>query len=243
MPRLPRFNIVGFPYYIFHKQNNTKNIFVDAQDFSFYIQKLYEYSNQEYVSIHAYTLARGQVHLLATPKKENGISEMMQHLGRSYARYFNKRYGHRGSVFQGRYRSTMVEAENYLLICQQHIECLPKQFNLCSNPADYTWSSYRHNALGEKDILLTFHEAYLRLGCTKDERAAAYRQLFNSKSVGQPFKILNNPTNNSWVLGNKEFRSLIETRYSRQAIPKPRGGDRRSKKQDDSNSTAKNISE
>ncbi|MFT6791400.1 MAG: putative transposase [Cellvibrionaceae bacterium] len=118
------------------------------------------------------------IHLLATPLAVNGISRMMQYLGRYYVRYFNQTYRRSGTLWEGRFKSCLVQDSEYFLYCQRYIELNPVRADMVKDPADYIWSSCRANALGITTKSHSPHATYLALGDNPRERQANYRQLF-----------------------------------------------------------------
>ena len=121
------------------------------------------------------------VHLLATPEKPDGIARMMQSIGRRYVQYINRSYRRTGSLWEGRFKSSLVQAEEYLLTCMRYIELNPVRANMVNDPAQYRWSSYRHNGLGQVDERIAPHSLYLSLDRDKAARLAEYRGLFRSE--------------------------------------------------------------
>ena len=228
MARLPRFVLPGHPQHVILRGNKREVIFIADEDYQFYLDKLGELSEKHKCAIHAYVLMSNHVHLLITPKHENGISKLMQSMGRYYVQYFNYQYQRTGTLWEGRYKATLLDSENYLLTCYRYIELNPVRASMVKHPADYRWSSYRCNALGESNKIITSHSLYQRLGKNKEQRHYQYRQLFLSDIGEQKLNEIRSATNKAWVLGNEHFQMRIEGLTNRQSHPKPRGGDRRS---------------
>lgn len=168
------------------------------------------------------------VHLLITPSTENGISKVMQSVGRYYVQYFNSTYNRTGTLWEGRYRSTLLDTESYLLTCYRYIELNPVRAGLVDHPKAYPWSSYRCNALGAFDQLVTPHALYQRLWRTTPQRQCAYRALFRAKLGKQVMDKIREATNKAWALGNDRFKAKVEASLDRRAAPAARGGDRKS---------------
>ena len=173
-------------------------------------------------------LVTNHVHLLATPGDEQGISRLMQAQGRRYVQYFNLTYGRTGTLWEGRYKSTLVDSDNYLLTVYRYIELNPVRAGMVSHASEYRWSSYQSNALGKPIKLLTPHSLYLRLGKTQAERQDAYLSLFRGRMPEQELTAIREATNKAWVLGNDRFKAKIEAKTGRRAVPLGRGGDRKS---------------
>jgi putative transposase len=162
-------------------------------------------------------------HLLMTATTADGVSRVMQTVGRRYVRCFNDRYRRTGTLWEGRFRATLVETDQYLLTCHRYIELNPVRGGLAASPADYSWSSYRANALGIRDSLVTPHECYMGLGPDADHRQAAHRALVDS---GVPESILveiRGATNGGWALGSKRFREEIAALLGRRTEAATRG--------------------
>ena len=228
MARLPRIVVLGQPQHVIQRGNNRNITFVADEDYQFYLEKLEDACQRFDCDLHAYVLITNHVHLLMTPHTMDGLSKVMQSLGRSYVQYFNYQYRRTGTLWEGRYKATLLDSERYLLTCYRYIELNPVRAGMVSNPADYPWSSYCENALGKETDRLQPHDLYRRLGGTEEERAQAYRKLFNSHIPKSTLGEIRESTNKAWVLGNDRFREEIEAMTKRQTSPKARGGDRKS---------------
>lgn len=228
MARQPRFIIPNYPQHIIQRGNNRCTIFQAEGDYYYYLEKLLEASEKHECKIHAYVLMTNHVHLLATPLREDSFSKMQQLIGRYYVPYFNRRYHRTGTLWEGRYRATLIENEKYFLACMRYIESNPVRANMVDSPVFYPWSSYHANALGKHNPLIHFHEQYLSLGNSNKNRQTAYQQLFELPINQQIISDINEATNKAWVLGGKSFKQDIVQKCSRQVAPVPRGGDRKS---------------
>ncbi len=228
MARLPRFILPGQPQHVIQRGNNREPIFGDTPDYHFFLKKLADAGATHGCDIHAYVLMTNHVHLLVTPRRETGIGDMMQLPGRYYVQHFNRIHGRTGTLWEGRYKATLIDSEGYLLTCMRYIELNPVRAGMIAHPRDYPWSSYRHNALGKSNPMVRPHLLYQRLGKTAAGRQAAYRNFF-AHDIPQPtVDQIRSATNKSWVLGNDRFRARMEKRLNRPASPKSRGGDRKS---------------
>ncbi|EGG94688.1 Transposase [gamma proteobacterium IMCC1989] len=230
MPRQPRFVLVGHPQHVIIRGNNRDPIFYSDSDYRFYLEKLREASQKHDCSIHAYVLMTNHVHLLVTPNKENSISKMVQMLGRYYVQYFNYRYRRTGTLWEGRYKASLIDSERYALLCYRYIELNPVRANMVNHPSEYPWSSYRHNAVDTVDELIVEHEVYLSLSSNDIGRKKAYRELFLGHIEGLDLACIREMTNKGWVLGSEYFKEKISRQVNRQLAPLPRGGDRSLKK-------------
>lgn len=170
------------------------------------------------------------VHILATPPEAGCISRMMQRVGRHYVRYFNKSCKRTGTLWEGRFKSCVVDTESYLLICQRYIEMNPVRANMVNSPAAYRWSSYRSNGLGKPSRIWTPHEVYLRLGKTREERMLAYRALCTTHIDSTLLNDIRTSVNKGLALGNERFKEQIEALTGQRVTPGKRGpkaGDKR----------------
>jgi putative transposase len=164
--------------HLIQRGNNRTAVFVDRADRELYLCALRDTSRRAGCAIHAYVLMTNHVHLLATPAETRSPALMMQALGRRYVRYFNDRHGRTGTLWEGRYRSRLIDSERYLLACSRYIELNPVRAGLAAVPAAYRWSSFRSNGEGAPDHVITAHSAYRALGMSWAERRSAYRALF-----------------------------------------------------------------
>ena len=210
MARLKRIGPLGIPQHIIQRGNNRQVCFASEQDMAVYANLLHEYSKEFSVSVHAWVFMTNHVHLLATPHIDQGISRMMQAQGRRYVRYFNREYQRSGTLWEGRFKSSLVQSESYLLHCQRYIELNPVRANMVADPSDYKWSSYQHNALGKNAALCTPHEEYLRLGTMDKERQEVYRELFRYHVDGDLMDDIRSAANKGLALGGERFKNEIE---------------------------------
>jgi len=228
MARLPRWVVPGQPQHVILRGNNKAKIFGVGADYEFYLEKLQLACATHGADLHAYVLMTNHVHLLVTPQGEQSLAKAMQMLGRYYVQYYNYRYRRTGTLWEGRYKATLIDSETYLLICMRYIELNPVRAEMVEHPSEYPWSSYRHNALGQLSPLLTAHIDYQRLGKTLDARQAAYRQLFKHHLSEDSLTEIREATNKAWVLGSDRFKQRIQKKLERPVAPKPKGGDRKS---------------
>lgn len=228
MARLPRFVLPGYPQHVIQRGNNRQQILLDEPDYWFLWEKLQAAADKFSCDVHAYVLMPNHFHLLLTPWQEDGIGKLMQYVGRYYVQYFNKRYERTGTLWEGRYRATLLDPKAYLIACSRYVELNPVRAGFIASPADYGWSSYACNATEEKDGLVTPHAQYRKLGRSLAARREAYRKLFEEPMDEALLTRIRDATNKAWVLGDKAFCSSVEDLLNRRATPRPRGGDRRS---------------
>ena len=230
MPRQPRHFLANVPLHIIQRGNNRQVCFFTQRDYIIYLDKLHEYALQYQVQIHSFILMTNHVHLLLTPKYVEGVSQLLQSLGRYYVRYINSSYKRTGTLWEGRYKASLVDTEQYFLTVSRYIEMNPVRARMVKHPAEYPWSSYQHNAMGKNIKLISPHETYLSLGNTTRERQRAYQALFKHLIPNDKLNEIRNATNKGWVLGDQRFKQQIEQQLGQALPPFQRGGDRKSNK-------------
>ena len=223
MARLPRFSIRNQPQHIIQQGLNGKKIFNEDQDYQYFHDCLDAASYNYQLKVHAYVLMPDHVHILATPGSAGSISRTTQSIGRNYVQYFNECHGGSGTLWEGRYRATVIDASNYMLTCCRYIEQNPVRNGLVKNARDYRWSSYTHNALGQFDEMINVSEEYRSLGNSDKERASAYRALFKQKLDTETIQQITDATLKGWVLGDNKFARKIEKLSGRRATQLPKG--------------------
>jgi putative transposase len=193
------------------------------EDYKAYLGWLKEYSEKYAVAIHSWVLMTNHIHLLCTPQQDGAISLMMQSVGRRYVQYFNYQYQRSGTLWEGRYKSCLVQAEKYLIEVYRYIELNPVRAKMVEDPSEYVWSSYQINALGKNSALCTPHPEYLRLGNTKDRRIKEYRALFTHHVEGDLLEEIRSSVNKGMALGHDRFKDEIEKLTGRRVKPKKAG--------------------
>ena len=223
MSRKLRIAPIGIAQHIIQRGNNRQVCFCNDKDMAAYVGWLKQYATKFNVDIHAWVLMTNHVHLLCTPQSANGVSLMMQSLGRMYVRYFNHRYKRTGTLWEGRFKSALIQSDTYLLQVYRYIELNPVRANMVNDPADYSWSSYQYNALGKISSLLTPHPVYLSLGLCKDQTLDAYQGLFQEVLPYVLITKLRDVTNAGLALGSERFIEQIEKLTGESYRPKVRG--------------------
>ena len=217
MPRRPRLQLSGVPLHVIQRGNNRQICFVADEDYRFYLEWLGEYAGKTGCQIHAYVLMTNHVHLLLSSVRADGAGALMKALGQRYVQYFNRQYRRSGTLWEGRFRSCLVQQENYLLGCHRYIELNPVRAGMVTHPAEYRWSSYRFNAQGEDNALLHPHLHYLQLGATPDLRQQAYRELFRYQLEPGLVDFIRQATNGNYALGSPQFCEQVSLALGRRA--------------------------
>ncbi|WP_295803161.1 transposase [uncultured Microbulbifer sp.] len=230
MPRLPRLNLIDIPQHIVQVGHNNLPCFFDAEDYRFYLVSLKSSSEQYRVDVHAYVLLPNMVQIIATPRVPNGISSMMQSLGRRYVQYINHRYKRSGTLWAGRYKSSLIDTDAYLLTCYRYVELRPLYLGLADSLGDYPWSSFNHHASNSNSDVISDHRLYLELGDGPQARAEAYRKLFRYRFDRRLLEYIAETIKLGQVLGGDVFKEKIEQIANQRVRPLKRGRPRKSNK-------------
>ncbi len=219
MARKPRFSLPGVPQHVIQRGNNRDPCFFAEDDYHRYLGDLREALDRNDCRLHAFVLMTNHVHMLLTPMSEHGVSHLMQDLGRKYVRYINHTYRRSGTLWEGRYKSSLIDSEAYLLTCMHYIELNPLRANMVTNPGEYRWSSYAANANGRDNPLLSLHPVYRQLGADPTARQHAYRELFRQHMDHTIIHDIREALNQELVLGREDFKTRIEQMTQRQTRP------------------------
>jgi putative transposase len=215
MARLPRLTVPGYPHHIIQRGNNRQPIFVHGGDYELLLELLEENAKKFQVAIHAYVLMSNHFHLLATPETTEGIPQMMQAVGRRYVRNFNLRHGRTGTLWEGRYKSTLIQAERYLLACMVYIDLNPVRAGIAAEPGDYPWTSHNHYMGRRADRLVTPHPLYWELGNTPFSRDEAYASLVRAGISTDQQRALTDSALRGWALGEPNYVADLQRRTAR----------------------------
>jgi putative transposase len=197
------------PVHVIQRGNNRQAIFTSDADLAAYAQWLAEGAQRFEVAVHGWVFMTNHVHLLATPSESTSLSRLMQFLGRLYVRYFNYAYTRSGTLFEGRFRSCVVQEDRYLLTCLRYIELNPLRAGMVSDPSNYRWSSYRAHAFGRIAGVWSPHRLYLELGHNPKRRQRAWRALANEAADIEVLAKIRHCANSGLVLGTQSFREQV----------------------------------
>jgi len=209
MPRQSRFCPAGFPVHIIQRGNNRQAIFTCDADLAAYAHWLAEGAERFGVSIHGWIFMANHVQLLTTPSHSSSLSRLMQFLGRLYVRHFNYIYTRSGTLFEGRFKTCVVQQDQYLLTCLRYIELNPVRAGMVTDPGDYRWSSYRAHAFGINPGLWSPHDLYLGLGRNGKQRQRAWRELIRETLDIEVLAKIRHCANTGLVLGTQRFREQV----------------------------------
>lgn len=216
MPRQPRPILPGVAVHIIQRGNNRSDCFQRDSDYMLYLLHVRELAEKLGCEVHAYCLMTNHVHMLLTPPSPDACAVLMRNLGQRYVQHFNRSYGRSGTLWEGRFRSFLVESVRYVLACYRYIEQNPVRANMVRLPVDYLWSSYHANAGLRTDPLVTPHAEYLALSEDPANRVHAYRELFEDALDPSDVKRIREASHSGLPLGSEAFKARIEIDLGRE---------------------------
>lgn len=222
--------VPGYPHHIIQRGNNRQRIFLKEQDYEFYIDCLLKAKEQTRCRIYAYCLMPNHVHVLVVPSDPQGISRLIQSVGRRYVQYFNRRNSRTGTLWEGRFRSSLVEADRYLTACCRYIELNPVRAGIVSHPAEYRWSSYLFHAEGKKGSLVDEDPWYLGLGNAPLQRQKSYRLFVAAESPGHELSWIRTNIQRGGITAGQSFIQRLARRLGSQLELRPRGRPKKDEK-------------
>ena len=227
MPRTSRIDLPGLPQHLISRGNNRNDIFFRDRDRLVFLEYLAEACTDNDCAVHAFVLMSNHVHLLATGNAPMAISRMMQDLGRRYVLYVNSAYKRTGALYDGRFKSSLVETSSYLLACMRYIELNPVRAGMVRSPGEHPWSSFGQNASGDPTGLVKPHPEYLQLSADPARRRAAYLGLFDGGIAGDELLAIRESAQMNRPLGGERFYAAIEATLRRPVKVAPQGRPRR----------------
>jgi putative transposase len=223
MARLRRLHVPGIPSHLWVRGNHRQAIFRTEGDRVFFHRCLVDCARRFGLAVHAYVLMTNHFHILATGERADSLAKVVQSMGRRYVGYFNYLYERTGTLWEGRFRSCPVESERYFFVCHRYVELNPVRAGMISDLETYRWSSYRCNALGYGDDLVTPHQLYRELGSADDDRRAAYRRLFEADLDAPTLAAIRHAARHGWALGGERFCKVLEGQVDRPAAARKAG--------------------
>lgn len=227
MARMPRLSGADWPHMVVQHVHEGQALVRDEADVALLLSTLKEAAREESVAIHAYVIAIDHLHLLVTPSTDEGLSRLMQSVGRRYVAPYNRRHDRRGGLWSGRYRCTVIEAARYLLDCMAFIEQHALRTGAVQQLAEDRWSSVGHHLGLRVDPLIQDHPLFWALGNTPFDREAAWRKRLEQGLSHRQVADLSNATHKGWALGGDDFLQKVQVALGRHVQPKPRGRPRR----------------
>ena len=223
MARQPRLTVAAYPHHVIQRGNDRQAIVRDDADRERLLALWQEHAHTFKVAIHAYVVMDNHFHLLVTPETDEGLPQMMQAVGRAYVRYFNLRHQRTGTLWEGRYRSNLIESERYLLACMAYIDLNPVRAGMVAQPADFKWSSHRHCIGQGSDKMVTPHALFWGLGNTPFAREAAYAELVQAGLSQTDKDQLTRSALSGWALGSPAFVGALQLSTARRLAPRKAG--------------------
>ncbi|MBI4983942.1 MAG: transposase [Rhodocyclales bacterium] len=227
MPRRARLTLPGVPLHLIQRGNNRQACFFADEDYRLYLGWLADHAGKTGCRIHAYVLMTNHVHLLVSADRAEAPGALMKALGQRYVQYVNRVYRRSGTLWEGRFRSSPIQEEAYLLACQRYIELNPVRAEMVEHPGEYRWSSYRANGQGEENALVRPHALYEALGLDAASRQAAYRELFRYELEPDTVDKIRRATNGNFALGSERFAAEVSAVLGRRALPGKSGRPRK----------------
>lgn len=215
MSRFPRPVVVDIPLHIVQRGNNRNPCFFCPADYQVYLSMLQEALSEFACTVHAYVLMPNHIHLLVSPDDTGAPAALMKRVGQRYVQYINRRYRRVGTLWQGRYHSSLVDSDGYFLTCQRYIELNPVRAGIVTHPVDYDWSSYRVHAHGERSEIVVPHNLYNNIATEKQERESCYRALLSEILPPSYLEQVRQATQSNGLLGSQQFSEKIAVALGR----------------------------
>lgn len=227
MPRQTRLELPGIPLHVTQRGVNRCAIFVDDEDREHFHGLLCEGMSEHDVPVHAYVFMGNHIHLLVTPPKRHALSRAMRHVGQCYVRAFNRRHRRVGTLWQGRFKSCLVDSERYLMTVYRYIELNPVRASMVTRPEQYRWSSVHANVGLQPDALVTPHPVFLEQDHDPVKRALAYRAWLQEGINSEDLERIRTHLQKERALGDPTFQAMVEKALGRPANVRPQGRPRR----------------
>jgi putative transposase len=215
MPRQARLIVPDIAVHIVQRGHDGRHCFRHETDYLVYLSTLRELLPKTGCALHAYCLMTNHVHLLLTPPTATACALLMRNLGQRYVQYFNRRYERSGTLWEGRFRSCLVDSARYVLACYRYVERNPVRARMVDSAFAYRWSSHGGNAGELSNALLTPHAEYLALGQEDAVRRAAYRGLFSTEDDPEFLAAIRDATNGGFALVGNSFKSGLPPKTQR----------------------------
>ncbi|MBU0503557.1 MAG: transposase, partial [Candidatus Omnitrophica bacterium] len=223
MARRPRLFVSDVPYHVVQRGNNKIPIFLADQDYRIFLDTLQEAKTKHPCFIYSYCLMPNHFHLLIEPKEDNNVSLLIKLLGAKYVRYINKNYERSGTLWEGRFKCSLIDKELYFLTCLRYIEMNPVRAGIVNSPELYRWSSYRVRAVGERSFIVDMDHWYDNLGSNAEERQNKYRQFFQNSISDSALQLLREMTNKNGIVGSVNFKTRVEQFVHREIVIRSAG--------------------
>jgi putative transposase len=216
MPRSARIVIKGYPHHIIQRGHNRQAVFISDEDYLFYIENLREWKEKYGCKIYAYCLMTNHVHLIVDPAENEGnLAQLMKRVAGRQTRYVNKLEKRTGSLWEGRYKSSTISTNEYLLACCRYIELNPVRAGIVSDPIDYRWSSYRSKTGKQTEGWLDFDPCYMGLAGNQKKRAERYMEWVNETILEGEWDLIRQSLQRGQLTGSAQFVEEIEKKIKK----------------------------
>ena len=216
MPRYPRLFLPNVPLHIVQRGHDRQPTFVEHADYRYFLDNLEEMRTELRIRVYGYCLMTNHVHLIVAPGTDTQtVSKMLKVLAGRQTRYVNRIEKRSGTLWEGRFKASLIDSENYLLACYRYVDLNPVRASMVELPEDYPWSSYRSHAGLSDTTPIDPSAAYSALGITADERCRAYRAFVAEGIYDQELDQIRTAAKRNQIIGTDRFRRQIEQRIGR----------------------------
>jgi putative transposase len=230
MPRTARIVLPHTPHHIVQRGHNRQTVFASDEDYKYYLENLITFKREFGCRVYAYCLMTNHMHLVVDPgKNSESLALLVKRLAGRQTRYINKLENRSGSLWEGRYKSSIISLKEYLPACCRYIELNPLRAGLVTDPADYRWSSYRAKVLGEHDPVVDFPPFYMALGDTEVEKQQAYKDYVLGTVPEKEIMFIREALQRGQLTGSDLFREEIEKKIGIRISNKKQGRPRKKK--------------
>ena len=231
MPRQARIVVANTAHHIIQRGHNRQVIFASDADYNYYIDNLIDFKREFSCKIYAYCLMTNHVHLVVDPgDNPESISLLMKRVAGRQTRYINKIEKRSGSLWEGRFKSSVVSTQEYLVSCCRYVELNPLRAGLVENPGDYKWSSCSCKVKGTRNKLVDFDSQYFALGSSASERQSAYKEYLLETIPEYEIELIREALQRNQLTGSARFREEISAKLGIRISNKRPGRPRKAKK-------------
>jgi putative transposase len=216
MPRTTRIVISGYPHHIIQRGHNKQSVFIADEDYLYYLDNLQECKEKLGSKVYAYCLMTNHVHLIVDPgEDEKNIARIMKHVAGRQTRYVNRLEKRSGSLWEGRYKSSAISTDEYLLACCRYIELNPVRAGIVADPSEYRWSSYR-SKVGVGDVMWQdFDPCYMALADDGQARGERYAEWVKGSIPNGEWSLIRQTLQRGQLTGSTRFVDEIEQKINR----------------------------
>lgn len=216
MPRTARLIVPNYPHHIIQRGHNRQVVFANTDDYLYYLENLQEWKEKLGCLVYGYCLMTNHVHLIVNPGEDaNNIGLLMKRLAGRQTRYINKKEKRTGSLWEGRYKSSTISTDEYLLACCRYVELNPVRAGLVADPAKYRWSSYGSKCGEREQALLDFDPCYLELSDSPLLRAKKYAQWVAETTPEGELELIRGSLQRGQLTGSNRFVEEIERKLEK----------------------------